>query len=354
MMMPISTAHEFRKRVTFIVLVVSGVLLGIGFVWISRTILLLLFAGVLGALLLSTITNAVSALLRLKRGLSFALVLILGFSTLILTGWIRGPQIIQEFLDLEKSLPQAFNQLMDRAHHQLWGQWLAERYPGGLPRGESLAFALGRIGGMVLTTASTLAGLFLVCIASIYFAVEPDFYLAGLHRLTPRHSRFKLDLCLESAAEMLRSWILSKLVSMFAIGLFIASGLWALDVPLAGTLGIVAALLTFIPNIGAIVSFVPAALLAFSISPMKGLLTLLLFCLAHILEGNLVTPLAERTLVKLPPALTLAMQLLLFPIAGALGVILAAPLIAAAIGILQVLLPPDDVPASPELAEAQV
>jgi predicted PurR-regulated permease PerM len=346
MITPIRTAHEFRKRVIFIVLVTTAVLLGVAFVWISRTILLLLFASILGALLLSTLTDAVSALLRLKRGFSFALVLILGISLLIVAVWIRGPQIIQEFIDLERALPLAFNQLMDRIHHQTWGQWLIERYSGGLPRGDSLIFALVRIGGMVSSTASTIAGIFLVMVASIYFAVEPDFYLAGLHRLTPRHYRIKLDLCLERAVEMLRSWILAKLVSMFAIGLFIASGLWALDVPLAGTLGIIAALLTFIPNIGALLSFAPAALLAFSISPMKGFLTLLLFCLAHLLEGNLVTPLAERTLVKLPPALTLAVQLLLFPIAGPLGLILAAPLIAATIGILQVLLPPEDMPVS--------
>ncbi len=203
-----------------------------------------------------------------------------------------------------------------------------------------LAYALARIGGMVSGTMSIIAGLFLIVVVSIYLAAEPNFYLKGLHRLLPKEYHPRLDLCLDSAVQMLCSWLLAKFISMLAIGLLIASGLWVLHIPLAGTLGIIAALLTFIPNIGALLSFLPAALLAFAISPIKGLLTILLFCLAHILEGNLISPLAERTIVKLPPALTLTTQFLMFSVGGPLGVALAAPLIAVVIGVCKVLLPP--------------
>jgi predicted PurR-regulated permease PerM len=79
-----------------------------------------------------------------------------------------------------------------------------------------------------------------------------------------------------------------------------------------------------------------------AISPTKGLLTVGLFLLVHFLEGNLITPLLERRIVSLPPALTMTAQLFLAVIAGPLGLALAAPLTAAALGILDVLLPPDD------------
>lgn len=128
-----------------------------------------------------------------------------------------------------------------------------------------------------------------------------------------------------------------------AVGTLVALGLWALGVPLAGTLGIIAAQMTFIPNVGPIVSVVPAALLAVAISPGKGLLTVLLFMLVHFLEGNIITPLLQRKIVRLPPALTLKAQLLLAVIAGPLGLALAAPLTAAALGVFQVLLPADGV-----------
>jgi predicted PurR-regulated permease PerM len=96
--------------------------------------------------------------------------------------------------------------------------------------------------------------------------------------------------------------------------------------------------LTFIPNAGPVLSAIPAGLLAFAISPMKGLLTILLFFVVHFIEGNFVTPLAERQIVKLPPGLTLAVQLFLASVTGALGIALAAPLTAAASGVVLALL----------------
>jgi predicted PurR-regulated permease PerM len=63
------------------------------------------------------------------------------------------------------------------------------------------------------------------------------------------------------------------------------------------------------------------------------------------LEGYLVTPMLERKIVRLPPALTLTMQLVLAAIAGPVGVALAAPIAAAGLGVLKVLIPEDGVEA---------
>ena len=60
----------------------------------------------------------------------------------------------------------------------------------------------------------------------------------------------------------------------------------------------------------------------------------------HFLEGNIITPLLQRKIVRLPPALTLIAQLLHAVIAEPLGLALAAPFTAAILGIFQVLLPP--------------
>jgi predicted PurR-regulated permease PerM len=44
--------------------------------------------------------------------------------------------------------------------------------------------------------------------------------------------------------------------------IFVGIGLWAIGIPMPFTLGVVEGLLDFIPNIGAILSVVPAGLLA--------------------------------------------------------------------------------------------
>jgi predicted PurR-regulated permease PerM len=133
--------------------------------------------------------------------------------------------------------------------------------------------------------------------------------------------------------------VLAKLISMTMVGVLVSIGLAIVGVPLAGTLGIIAALMTFIPNVGPLISVIPAVLLALAASPAKGLLTLLVFAIVFTLEGYVVTPLLERNIVRLPPALTLTMQLLMAVVAGPVGVALAAPVAAAILGILAVLLP---------------
>ena len=173
-------------------------------------------------------------------------------------------------------------------------------------------------------------------------------YLSGIRRFVPKSDRAIFDACVVSAARFLRWWLISQMFSMIAVGMIVTVGLWALGVPLAGTLGIIAALLTFIPNVGPILSVVPAVLLAVVISPIKGFLVILLFILVHFLEGNIITPLLQRQIVRLPPVLTMTAQLLLAVVAGPLGLALAAPLTAIAIGTFQVLLPDDRSP-SPSL-----
>jgi len=206
----------------------------------------------------------------------------------------------------------------------------------------NVSSALTRIGGIVLSTATVLSGLVLVGFLGIYLAAEPEVYFAYVERVTPSAYRTKLNACAAAAVRNLRWWVLSQMLSMAAVGAFVTVGLWMLGVPLAGTLGMMAALLTFIPNIGPILSVVPAALLAVAISPMKGLLTVLLFLAVHFLEGNVITPLLERRIVRLPPALTMTAQLLLAVIAGPLGLALAAPFAAAALGVFDVIIPIED------------
>ena len=326
---------EFRQRVSFILAASTAATLIVLLAWSARIILLLLFAGLIGALLLSILIDSIQALLKLRRSLAFSLVLASLVLFLGLGIWMRGPAIAQQFSDLQVDLPSAMHKVLTRMRAETWGQWLLSHYSDAGQLASGAQYLLARIGGAVLTTASTIAGLYVIVAISIYVAAEPASYLHLFDSITPAEYRGTLARCLTGAAQLLRSWLLAKLIAMITIGTFIALGLWILQVPLAGTLGLIAALLTFVPNLGPVLSVVPAALLAFAVSPAKGILTVLLFAAAHFLEGSIVMPLLERKIVSLPPALTLTAQLLLASVAGPIGVVLAAPLTAAGLGILQ-------------------
>ena len=329
---------KFKSRVSFTLLAITVIGLSFGLVWIGRVIFLLLFASIVGAILLTTTATWLHTKLKIKEG--HALVLFIGVSFLVvgLLVWMLGPNVVQQITDLEIELPQAAHSLMQQVQSHQWGQWLLHQ-SGGSKVSEGFTFAITRIGGIVVSSVTILIGLFIVFSLSVYFSAEPGMYYNGLRRVVPEEYRDKLDACAASVAQILRWWVLAKLISMTMVGVLVSIGLAIVGVPLAGTLGIIAALMTFIPNVGPLISVIPAALLAMADSPAKGLLTLLVFAIVFTLEGYVVTPLLERNIVRLPPALTLTMQLLLAVVAGPVGVALAAPVAAAILGILSVLLP---------------
>jgi len=100
-------------------------------------------------------------------------------------------------------------------------------------------------------------------------------------------------------------------------------------------LGFLAGILTFVPYIGAFVSAVPSLLLAVSINLDLAVYVVLLYIVVHLIEGYIRVPLVQRRVVPLPPALTLSAQIILGVVAGFLGLLLATPLVAAAIVIIR-------------------
>jgi predicted PurR-regulated permease PerM len=142
---------------------------------------------------------------------------------------------------------------------------------------------------------------------------------------------------MNEVATVLRGWLLAQLSSMAVIGVLTGIGLWALSVPLVVALGLLAALLTFIPNLGPILSAAPAVLLALADDPISAVWVILLYVGVQLIEGNVTTPLIQQHTIALPPALTIAMQFLLGAVFGLLGLALAVPLTAAGVTLIRML-----------------
>ncbi len=329
---------SFPKRLFAVLTSVFALVVAALVLWIGRVIFLLLFAAIIGAILLYSVSHAISLRLRLARGLALLLFLALLFGFAAMVFWMQGPNVLQQFAQLQTDLPAAFHRILGEVQGTRWGRWLLAQSPDTDQIASGARFALMRIGGIVLTSATAIAGLAITLLLSLYLAAEPLLYYRGLRRLVPHRSRPVLDACVTSVRKTLLWWILAKMLSMTIVGILIGVGLWLIGVPLPGLLALIAALLTFIPNVGPLIALIPAVLLGLANSPMTGLLTLVVFAIVFLLEGYLVTPLLERNLVRLPPALTLLLQLLLAAIVGPIGVALAAPIAAAAIAVCDVLL----------------
>ncbi len=200
---------------------------------------------------------------------------------------------------------------------QVWPSW-AQR--GNL---------LGRITGVFSSTLGILANAILVAFIGLYLALAPGTYITGLVRLFPKQRRARMNEVLETAGETLRRWLVGRAILMVVNGVFTALGLWILGIPLALTLGTIAGLLNFVPNIGPIIAGVPAVLIAWTLGPVPALYVLLLYIFLQSLDGYVLTPLVQQRTVSLAPALTITAQLLFGVLAGTMGLLLATPLTAA-------------------------
>ena len=155
--------------------------------------------------------------------------------------------------------------------------------------------------------------------------------------LLPRKGRPRAYEVLDEIGSVLRRWLVGRMITMVAVGTAASIGLWALDVPLAFTLGILTGLLEFIAYIGPVLAAVPALLIAFNLDPLLAFYVLLLYVAIQTAENYLLTPLIEQRAVALPPALVIFTTLLLGVLAGPLGVILASPLTATGIVAVKLL-----------------
>lgn len=109
-------------------------------------------------------------------------------------------------------------------------------------------------------------------------AVSPDLYLRGILQFVPRQNRLRARKIINGIGDVIQWWLIGQLLDMISVGLMVTIGLWLLGVPLAMTLGLLAGLLDFVPVVDAIVSAVPAILIALTVSPYKALSVAILFC----------------------------------------------------------------------------
>jgi predicted PurR-regulated permease PerM len=318
----------FGWRVAETTAIALGVLLLASLLWFAADVLLLLFAAVLIATLLRAATNGIAALTGLPDGSALSLVVLLATGGLLALGWILVPRLIEQIPDLVESLAATLRGLEQTLGAAEVARGLADdlELRDLLP---SPAGILGGATGLVSSTFGVLANLVIVSVLGIYLAADPGLYLRGVTRLLPVGKRAYARGLLETLGHTLRWWMVGQLISMTAVGLLSYLGLRLLGVPLALTLAVVAFLLTFIPFIGPLLSGIPVVLVAFSQSPTLALYALLLYTAIQMLEGYVLTPNVQRRSVSLPPALTIAAQVLLGVLVGALGVTLATPLAAA-------------------------
>lgn len=321
-------------------LTVSAVVLVVGLVialvWYALDLLILLFAGLLLSVLLRGLGEALEAALGLSRPLALLTVILILTTGLVGGGLALGPAVFAEGADLITQLSEAVRAGLAELRTLPYGDRLLEALRGSIERIADLA-TVARIGDVFTGALGIGVRLFVVLASGVYFAFEPGLYAGGILKLVPESAQTLVDELLDATRQMLRWWLLGRILAMVLVGLLVAGGLLLLGVPRPAALGVIAAVLEFVPLVGPTLAYVPAALVGLTVSPYHPLYLVVLFLAVQGLEGFLITPIVQERAISMPPALTIASQVLLGLIAGGLGVVLATPLLAVLVIGVQIL-----------------
>jgi predicted PurR-regulated permease PerM len=245
-----------------------------------------------------------------------------------------APEVDAQVQELSEKIPQAFEQVKAKVSEQSWGRKLLDRADANqLMKHPGKAWS--QASGFLSATFGAAANIVIILFIALFISIEPTLYRRGIVSLFPLDQRKRTEEVLSGVYKTLQWWLIGKFGAMAIIGVCTAIGLWLLGIPLALALGLLAALLTFIPNIGPILSAIPAVLLAFTNSPTMGLYVVLLYAGVQAVESYVITPLFQRKTVSLPPALTLSSQVALGTLLGGMGLALATPLMAATIVVVK-------------------
>lgn len=339
---PPGSKSNFLHRVVLAYGIAMMFILVLAALWYGAEVFLLLFACALFAILLYELSRRMAARLPMRRGVALTIIALALAALIGGGGWAVAPQIAEQASELGSVVPDAIERLRAAVAKNAFLHTILSDLPSAEQIRKQLTAMVPNAGLVFSGVFGALGNAVIILCVGLYFAAQPTLYIDGFIKLIPRTRRRRAREVLDEIGDTLARWLVGKVASMLVVGVATATGLWALGVPLAMVLGLIAGLLDFIPYIGPLMAGVPAVLIAFSISPDLGLYTMLLFLAIQVGEGYLLSPLIEARSVSLPPALTIAMQMLFGALFGMAGIALATP-IAAVLSVLVAMLYVQDV-----------
>ncbi|MGN6375888.1 MAG: AI-2E family transporter [Sphingomonas sp.] len=286
--------------------------------------ILIIFAGLVFASMLDGGVRLLGRVLPIGRGWRLLIVVLCVIAFVAGVFYLTGVQIAAQAEQLRTTLEAQANRV---AH------WAADMglMPGRADVSGLIKQALGSLGRLtsfVGTAIGAISSLFVILVIGLFVAMEPRIYDRGLQWMVPLDQREGFAVAIGRMAATLRKLLAGRLLGMAFEGLLTWVILMVVGVPMALVLGLIAAILAFIPNIGAFITGVLMTAVGFSAGVDKGLAALITYFVVQTFDGYVVIPTVAKRTVDLPPALTLSAQILFSTLFGVLGLALADPMTA--------------------------
>jgi predicted PurR-regulated permease PerM len=331
---PVPTSWQRALFLPLIILAWLAVLVVVGWLLshVTKTLLVLSISGIV-AFALTPLVNLLAR--RMPRWVAIALAYLLGFGFVVGLGALLVDTAATQITHLVGNLPTYAHQLQ-RYEPQIVSalrpfgvtsaklqstQQQVVAYLQGI--GTSAAKdSLGIVSGIV----STIIDIILILILSVYLTANGPSIAKRLRRETPGTHRWRVSLLIVIVNQVVGGYIRGTLTMAALIGVLVGAGMFALGVPYALLLGVLAFFMEFIPIIGVIISGAVCVVVALFQGWLKALIVLAYFVFVHIIEGDVVGPRVMGKAVGIHPATALIGLVAGTELFGFWGALFAAPL----------------------------
>jgi predicted PurR-regulated permease PerM len=176
---------------------------------------------------------------------------------------------------------------------------------------------------------------FLIVVLSFYLAMQEDGVGKFLRIIAPiQYEKYVVDLWRRSK-EKIGLWMQGQILLALIVAVLVFLGLTLIGIREALVLSFLAGLFEIIPLFGAFLAAAPAVLVATLDGGLSvGLVVAGLFLIVQQFESQLIYPLVVKKVVGVPPIISILALVIGAKLAGFLGVILAVPLAAVAMELL--------------------
>lgn len=274
---------------------------------------------------------------RIPRIAGVLLAYVVFIGLLLLAMYAIVPPIIEEIRQLVVVIPDYYDTVSKQIFRTTRG--ISPDYARNTQ--EFFAGFEQRFSGIGSGAFATIADVFggivdfgIVIVISFYLAVQRKGVENFLRLVTPKDNEgYILDLWRRVDIKLGR-WLQGQLLLGCIVGFTVFLGLSIIGVPYAILLGLVAAIFEIVPIVGPLFSALLGISVAALVSPLLAVVTVIFYIILQQIENHVLVPLFMKKIIGLNPVIVIVALLAGAQLGGILGMIIAVPLAAIIVEML--------------------
>ncbi|HRY60054.1 MAG TPA: AI-2E family transporter [Patescibacteria group bacterium] len=321
-----------NKRITvdiswMSILKVLAVVFGVFLLYYLFDIFLLLFFVIILGSALSPLVDRIKAKLNIPRIMAILLIYLMILLLVGIVAYTIIPLAVDQFANFNQKLPSYAQKITS-----IFSSF-SEAPLSSTNSIQGASSSLGNVASTIVKSASSFFGgiatVFYILVLTLFLLLEEDGIRKFFVSLLPISQKSYILEVTKKLSDKMGSWLIGQISLMLVIGLVTTLGLWAIGIPYALTLGIIAGLLEAVPTVGPILAAIPAVLIAYMDAPWKAVFVLVFAVVIQQLENQFLVPKIMNKAVGISPFVILVALLIGGQLAGIMGVLIAVPSVAA-------------------------